>query len=258
LAACTSVHSGNVGIRTAWGGRVELEELAPGMRASLSSSVEEASTKEITIPLTDLRPKAADNLSLQDLDVTVSYIPNSTQIAEFMTSHAGQSNVDNDGVVLPGTVLVHSIASSTVADEVSKLNSLTMHTQRSLLEANVMRELQKELNIQVPNFFRVTRVVVTNLNTDPSIEASIRKVVQNEKELEAMTSKEAIAQKAAEIRVVEAHGIADANAVINHSLTPEYLQHETNQALMAFAVNGGSKTIVIPANIPTTPLINTN
>jgi SPFH domain/Band 7 family protein len=190
--------------------------------------------------------------------VSVSYVPNADKIADFQISHAGQSEQADDSTFLPGSVLVHSIAASTVSDVVSKLNSLTMHTQRSLLESKVKEALQEELNQQVPGFFRITRVVVTNLNTDPSIEQSIRLVVQNEKRLEAMTSQEAIARKSAEIKVIEAHGIADSNAVINNSLTREYLQHETNIALQKFAENDGTKTVLIPANIPVSPLISTN
>ena len=45
-----------------------------------------------------------------------------------------------------------------------------------------------------------------------------------------------------------AKGIAEANAIINKSLTPEYLQHELNEALKKFAENEGG-VVVIPANM---------
>lgn len=257
LTACGSIETGNVGVRTTFG-KVGMEEEHPGFYTSFLSNVEEYSVKEITVPLTDLRPKALDNLSLRDLDISVSYIPNGTQVAEFVTNRKGQSSVGDGGLVQPGDIMVHSLAASTVSDVVSKLNSLTMHTKRALLEDQVKEALQKELNVQVPGFFRITRVVVTNLNTDPSIEDSIRLVVQNEKKLEAMTSLEAIARKQADIEVIRSQGIARANTTINNSLTREYLQHEANLAMMEFAKNGGTKTVLFPVNVPVAPLIQTN
>ncbi|NNM20939.1 MAG: hypothetical protein HKO55_06685, partial [Gammaproteobacteria bacterium] len=69
-----------------------------------------------------------------------------------------------------------------------------------------------------------------------------------QKRLEAKRIEVDIAQKDAEIEIERARGIAQANEIINASLTAEYLQHEVNLALQAFAANGGS-TVVIPANM---------
>jgi len=57
-----------------------------------------------------------------------------------------------------------------------------------------------------------------------------------------------IAKKDAEIEIERAKGIAEANNIINSSLTAEYLQHEVNTALLRFADNDGS-VVVIPANM---------
>ena len=57
-----------------------------------------------------------------------------------------------------------------------------------------------------------------------------------------------VAKKDAEIEVERAKGIAEANAIINQSLTAAYLQHEINTALLRFADNESS-VVVIPANM---------
>ena len=57
-----------------------------------------------------------------------------------------------------------------------------------------------------------------------------------------------IAKKDAEIEIERAKGIAEANRIINSSLTAEYLQHEVNTALLRFADNEGS-VVVLPANM---------
>ncbi len=86
------------------------------------------------------------------------------------------------------------------------------------------------------------------LNTDPSIEASIREAVANQKKLEAKQISVDIAKKDAEIEIERARGIAEANRIINQSLTAQYLQHEINVALQSFAENEG-QLVVMPANM---------
>ena len=76
----------------------------------------------------------------------------------------------------------------------------------------------------------------------------IRDAVEAEKRLEAKQVQVEIAKKDAEIEVERAKGIAEANAIINSSLTAEYLQHEVNTALLRFADNESS-VVVIPANM---------
>jgi GGDEF domain-containing protein len=99
--------------------------------------------------------------------------------------------------------------------------------------------------------------VVRSIQTDASIEQSIQQAVANQKKLEAMQVQTEIAKREAEIKVTEAHGIAEANKIIAGSLTREYLQHEANQALFKFAEKGNSNTVVIPSGMSVTPLINT-
>ena len=57
-----------------------------------------------------------------------------------------------------------------------------------------------------------------------------------------------IERKNAEIEAIRAEGIANANNIINKTLTSEYLQHELNLTLQKFAETGAN-TIVVPANM---------
>jgi hypothetical protein len=84
--------------------------------------------------------------------------------------------------------------------------------------------------------------------TDPSIEESIREAVANQKRLEAKQIMVEIERKNAEIEAIRAQGIANANDIINKTLTSEHLQHELNLTLQKFAETGAN-TIVVPANM---------
>jgi len=254
-----TIATGNVGVRTTLG-IMSPEEVTPGvyMKWPLISRVDEFSAKEIAIDLTDLTPKARDNLSLRDMDITVYYRAVAESVAELYAKYAGQSPRSDEGDLLPAYNLVFRIARNTAYEEVARVDSLVMHTRRDELSRAMHENMQAELEDSDPGVFKVTRVVVRAVSTDPSIEESIRTAVSNQKRLEAMEVQTQIAQKEAEIKVTEARGIAESNRIIAGSLTREYLQHEANQALLKFAESGNNSTVIVPAGMSVAPLINTN
>ena len=248
LSAYT-VESGNVAVERTLG-KVNHTEQQQGLnfKLPLLTVSLEFSAKEIAIDINDLKPKAADNLSLRDLDVSVFYRVPQDRVSELMVKYAASAVRGNDGVYMPAYGLVVREARSTIYEKVSEIDSLQLHKQRELLQNEVLDSLQGRLEKSDPGDFLITRVVVRALNTDPSIEAAIREAVEAEKRLEAKQVQVEIAKKDAEIEIERAKGIAEANSIINESLTAEYLQHEINKALQRFADNDGS-VVVIPANM---------
>jgi len=251
------IDTGNVGVRKTLG-TVTLDELEPGiyLKWPFISTVAEYSAKEIAVDLNDLTPKARDNLSLRDLDITVFYKVAAGSVAETEVKYARQSLQSPERAIYPAYTLVQGVARNIVYEEVSKIDSLVLHTQRDALAAAVQKNLQAELDRNDRSVFQITRVIVRSVMTDPAIEESIRLAVSNQKRLEAMKVQTEIAQREAEIKITESKGIAESNRIINQSLTREYLQHETNLVLQEFARKGGTTTVVIPANMNTAPLIN--
>ena len=244
-----TVETGNVAVERTLG-KVNHEEQLQGLNFKMPflTSRQEFSAKEIVIDINDLTPKAADNLSLKDLDVSVFYRVPQGRVSELYVKYAQGSGRGTDGIYLPAYGLVVREARSAIYEQVSKIDSLQLHKQRESLQTDVLKELQNRLERSDPGDIVITRVVVRALNTDPSIEAAIRDAVEAEKRLEAKEVQVEIAKKDAEIEVERAKGIAEANAIINESLTAEYLQHEVNTALLRFADNEGS-VVVIPANM---------
>ena len=256
--AVGTIGTGNVGVRTTLG-VISPDEVGPGVYVKwpLISSVQEFTAKEIAIDLQDLTPKAKDNLSLQDMDVTVYYRAESADIAELQAKYSGQSMLDEaNRVWMPAYGLVFRVARNVAYEEVARVDSLVMHVRRDELAEAIRANMQTELNRTDPGVFSVSRAVIRSVRTDPSIEQSIRDAVANQKKLEAMTIQTEIAKREAEIRVTEAEGIARANRIIADSLTREYLQHEVNQALQEFARRGNTNTVVVPASMGVAPLIN--
>ena len=244
-----TVETGNVAVERTLG-KVDHNEKGQGLNFKmpfLTNSLE-FSAKEIAIDINDLTPKAADNLSLKDLDVSVFYRVPSERVSELFVKYASAAARGPDGVYMPAYGLLVREARAAIYEQVSEIDSLQLHKQRELLQTAVLEELQGRLNQSDSGDIIVTRVVVRALNTDPSIEAAIRDAVEAEKRLEAKQVQVEIAKKDAEIEIERAKGIAEANNIINSSLTAEYLQHEVNTALLEFADNNGS-VVVIPANM---------
>ena len=203
-----TIGTGNVGVRTTLG-VISAAEIGPGiyLKWPIISSVEEFSAKEIAIDLNDLTPKAKDNLSLRDFDVTVYYHVKDSAIAELQTKYAGQSmRAPEGGYYLPAFELVFRVARNVAYEEIARVDSLVMHTRRDQLADAIKTDMQAELEKADLGVFGVTRVVIRSVITDPSIEEAIRAAVANQKKLEAMAVQTEIAKKEAEIRVTEADG----------------------------------------------------
>jgi regulator of protease activity HflC (stomatin/prohibitin superfamily) len=256
FTSCGTIETGNIGVRTTLG-KVNAEEIEPGIFFGLPgiSRVSVFSAKEIGLDLNDLTPKARDNLSLRDLDVTVYYRTAAGSVADLYVKYAGQHQRDEgSGVFLPAYAMLQRLTRNSVYEQASRIDSLVMHTQRDELAAAIFKSLQTELDANDKGVFTVTRVVIRSLTTDPAIEKAIQESVAAQKQLE--TTKQRIAIAEAEAQVKRAEGVARANQIINQSLTREYLQHESNLALHKFAEKGGTTTVVVPANMQTAPLIN--
>jgi regulator of protease activity HflC (stomatin/prohibitin superfamily) len=255
--SCGTLESGNVGVRTTLG-KVHADEVEPGIYIGVPgiSRVQEFSSKEIAVELNDLTPKARDNLSLRDLDVTVYYKVAPGSIADLYVKYAARhAQSEGSRVYLPAYQLVHGIARNVIYEETSRLDSLVMHTKRDEMASAIRKALQAELDTNDKAVFTITRVVIRALTTDPAIERAIQESVAAQKQLETTKQRIQIAEAQAQVEIKKAEGIAKANQIINQSLTREYLQRESNLTLQKFAEKGGTHTVVIPANMQTAPLI---
>lgn len=255
LSACGRIETGNVGVRTDFNKTIETTELQPGWYGAVLTSVDEYVTKETELPLNDLRPKAKDNLSLADLDVSIFYTVNPSQIAELVIKYANMSASAEEGIFLkyPGYKLVERVARGSVYDTIAQFDSLTLHTKRSEIESNIMNQVQNDLDRSDKGIFNITKVVIRQVKTDQALEQSIQAAVQMQKQVEAKQNELELAKAEAARKVVEAQGVADSNDIIAKSLTPNYLQYKQIEAMEKFS-GDGTHTVVLPSGI--NPLVS--
>lgn len=241
LTGCGQIEQGNVGVRTTFG-KVSPEPEAPGIYVALLSSVREYTAKESAIVLDNLTPKAKDNLSLKDLDVTVYYKTNGAAIPGLQVKYAGQSQRDDRGLWYPAFNLISSLARGTIYDTIgTRYDSLNIHQKRTELESEIKDGIQAELDANDKGTFTITRVVIRQVLTDPAIEEAIRMKATREAELKAKSIQVQVEQKNVEIRNLE-----------NQGLSPAVLRNKELDVLKIAAEKGS--IFIVPQG--STPIVN--
>lgn len=248
LAGCGRIKTGEVGVRTNFNKSVDTVEVQPGFYLSVFNSVKPNVVKETEISLNDMKPKAKDNLLLDDLDVSVFYKVNPTQVAELEIKYAGMTASNDDGDHYPSFNLIERFAKGAIFDIVgNKYDSLTIHNKRTELEIDIAKRIQEDLDKDDKGSFEITKVIVRKVNTDSSLEESIRASVRVQKETEQKLQQVQLAKAEAARLLVEASGEAAANRLIADSITPALIELRRIEAMKSFA-GAGTHTVVMPSD----------
>mgnify|MGYP006280836525 FL=1 len=252
LTACGgTIDQGNVGVRTTFG-KVSPEPENPGIYVAILSSVREYTGKETAINLDGMTPKARDNLSLREMDVTVYYRTAPNQIPGLQVKYANQSTYDH-GLWYPAYNLVENMARTAAYEEVANQDSLTIHQHRDEVATAMKNNIQKALDQSDPGTFTITRVVMRQVITDPAIEQSILAAVKVQKEIEAKKQEIELAKAEAQRTVAEAQGTAQRNQILTQSITSQLIEYKKALAMEQCATSSGCTMIIGNG----TPIINT-
>lgn len=281
LTACEKIDTGNVGIESLWG-QVKREVLIPGVYQTFTKTIYEVNAKEIGISFNDMKPRTAGNLFLEDLDVDIYYQINGSKAADIMIKYSGDLTKDNNGDYMVGHNFVVRSAREAIYSATAKFDAANLHQKRQEFSDSIRELLQNSVDHDMgKDWVKVTTVNIRNLVTDSSMEASIRKIAQQELERkEAVESQKTLvetnkrlmlqaqgeANQAAERKIIEARnqaqvaieqarGQAIANKLISESLTPEILKIREIEMTGKFA-DKGSTTFFMPTNQTVTPLLN--
>lgn len=248
------IGQGNVGVRTNFNKTINHKEVPPGWYGAMLTSVDEFVVKEMELPLNNMLPKAKDNLSLRDLDVSIFYTVNGEKVADIVMKYSGMSPFAN-GFYFPCFNLVERVGRGTVYDVISNFESLTIHTQRNEIESAIFKKIQDDLDKTDAGVFTITKVIIRQAVTDPALEEAIQQAVRVQKQIEAKKSEVALASAEAERKRVEAEGTAKANRLIAESITDQLIRYEQVRALPAFA-GAGTHTVLLGGGGANNTLLN--
>lgn len=139
-----------------------------------------------------------------------------------------------------------------VRNAVQKYDSRALKGSRDKIAVEVTEKLQAYLG-DTP--FDIAKVVVGNINYPEIVANAVEKKLAAQQLLSEKETQKQIAQKDAEIRIEEAKGIAEAQKIINATLTPNYLQHEAINAQLKMADSPNHTTVYIPVGTNGLPLV---
>lgn len=140
-----------------------------------------------------------------------------------------------------------------VRSAVQQYDSREVKANRELVAGRVESQLQEHLN-GTP--FQLVSLVVGNIDYPESVAKAVESKLAAQQLLEEKETQKQIAQRDAEIRIEEAKGIAEAQRIINATLTPNYLQHESIRAQEQMAASPNHTTVYIPVGTNGLPLVH--
>lgn len=118
-------------------------------------------------------------------------------------------------------------------------------------------EVKQKLNEYLDNTpYTLVKLVVGNIYYPDIVAKAVENKLAAQQLLEEKDTQKEIAKRDAEIRIEEAKGIAEAQRIINSTLTANYLQHEAIQAQLKMANSPNHTTVYIPSGTNGIPLIH--
>ncbi len=141
-----------------------------------------------------------------------------------------------------------------IRKNVQNLESRNVKEKREEIAKAVMLELRTYLS-NTP--FIAISGVVGNIDYPKVVTEAVEKKLAAKQLLDEKETQREIAIKDAEIRIEEARGIAEAQRIINSTLTLNYLQHEAINAQKEMAASPNHTTVYIPSGTNGIPLVST-
>lgn len=210
---CTQIDTGNVGVKKT-GGQYSAEEVNPGWNFSGFSTIYEVSGKENVLVFDGMKPKTADQITIEDLDIDVYVRLNPQFASETMTRLAGDLGKNQDGELIPGFNYVTREARNVVYDEAAKIKASDAQLKRNDLVAGIVKTLQQRLDEGFkPGWWVVTNANLRNLTVDSALEAKIKAAAGVDYEIAQKQKQVELANAEANRLRAEAQGRADAASI---------------------------------------------
>ncbi|WP_456376355.1 prohibitin family protein [Lutibacter sp.] len=125
-------------------------------------------------------------------------------------------------------------------------------SKRDIIQSEIFDETKKILDIQ---YIQLNEVLVRDVTLPPTIKNAIERKLKQEQESLEYEFKLVTASKEAEKVRIEALGKADANRILNSSLTDKILRDKGIEATLQLANSPNSKVIVIGSGKNGMPII---
>lgn len=255
VVACDQIDTGNVGVSKRWG-QISPDALEADVYFRPFSTIYEVSTKNNSFDLENMQPKAKDNVTLDEFDISVYYNITGSAVPKIMSQYAGDATWSADaGAYIIGQTLVERTAKEAAYKAVAQYNAVALNANRDAISEFIKSSAQSELDKTIGHdTFFITDVLVRNIKTD----ARLEEATKNSAEVEFTRTKKQqeleVAKIEAQKQAIEAQGKADANRILSESLTPQLIELKRIEAMVGFA-GTGTHTVLMNGGMSITPVM---
>ena len=195
--------------------------------------------QELTLTNENAVEARVQNGLLIKTDCTTHYRINPDMAPEIYSLYAVSINELVNKILLP--VVRTEIRNVISKYSVDELYSLKREEIAIEIENKLINEVSKKGII-------IDRFLIRAIYFPKEVEEAIQLKLKAQQEAEAMTFKKQKAEEEAKIKIIEAKGLAEAQKIINSTLTPYYLQLEAIQAYKLLAGSSNTTFILLPTS----------
>jgi regulator of protease activity HflC (stomatin/prohibitin superfamily) len=187
---------------------------------------------------------SSDNLSLE-FNAHVIMHPKTRSVKEIVESYGGKDWYARNMTQPFRNATYEAVSGYKALDAKDKRDEIGIKVQNKFLEYLKGKP------------FEVQAIVIGTINLPAAVAQAQELKIGKETELERKSFEIEIAKKDAQVRIEEARGIAEAQHIINATLTPNYLQHEAIKAQEKMATSPNHTTVYIPSGTNGIPIVRT-
>ena len=136
---CTRIETGEVGVRVGFDKQVKPGELMPGsFNQTIIGDVLTFPVRDVSVKIDDLTPLAKDNSTMKDMDLTVIYNINPSQVSELYVSKNRSFHARANGDTYLMYNYIAQSARNAAYKAARKYDALTMNDSRAQMEQDMM------------------------------------------------------------------------------------------------------------------------
>lgn len=236
---CTRIDTGEVGLIRNWDKTIDSQEVVAGsINQTLTHDVLTFPVREIAAEVKDLRPQTVENVTMDDLDLTVVYNVNPSAVSDLYINKSKSFNgVNEKGEPLLMMGYLQTVTRNAVMKTIPKYEALKINIQRDVIEQELLTAIREELvGEKLNTSLVVSKVLLRNAAPPLSITQSANNLVKAQNELK---------QSAIEVQKAEqeAKRIATLNA---NAGAVGYMQAQANMLIAQGISEGKVQAIVVP------------
>jgi regulator of protease activity HflC (stomatin/prohibitin superfamily) len=235
------IDAGEIGVKVIFG-KVKTEVLEPGINIVVPyADIYKYPTRimELTQVEGNIIDARVNNGLTIKLDCTAWYNIDKNKVVDIYSQYAKSLEE------LESKILLSSLR-TVMRNVVSKYSSEEVYSTKREQVAN---EIEKSLGDAVKaTGLLINKFLIRSIRLPEEIDKAIQIKISAQQEAEAMQYKKQKATQEAEIKIIEAQGLAKAQLIINSTLTPNYLQHEAIQAYSKLAGSPNTTFVILPTS----------